>query len=241
MAKEDYVTAANIFVDATAKDYVSLFQQALDCTLDKTEESQRKLVAITSGKLQLEMNIKLRLLQSTRNVNYAFQLEPISVARIDILESNLKDQQEELERLRGDGGNTGTIYLYAESEVWASSALQWKPVNSDHFVLSKDKTSISVLRPGVYAFGVLVNHLPDEVHTGGSISLRKSNKLLQCAGTGSACYQSNYGSKYCSHATSTSLMCIAQVETNELISVVCTGTSPRVGAVSYLTVVRIGN
>ncbi|GMF44443.1 unnamed protein product [Phytophthora fragariaefolia] len=130
------------------------------------------------------------------------------------LVTRLEDQQKELEKLRCDGGNTLTIYLYAESEVWASPALQWKPVNSDHFVLSKDKTSISVLRPGVYAFGVLVNHLPHEVHTGGSISLRKSNKLLQCAGTGSACYQSNYGSKYCSHATSTSLMCIAQVETN---------------------------
>ncbi|EGZ08132.1 hypothetical protein PHYSODRAFT_526645, partial [Phytophthora sojae] len=70
LKKEDYVTAANVFVDATAADYVSCFQQSLDCSMDKTEESQRKLSTLKGGKLQLDMSIKLRLLQSARDVKY---------------------------------------------------------------------------------------------------------------------------------------------------------------------------
>ncbi|KAG3134004.1 hypothetical protein PI126_g18900 [Phytophthora idaei] len=34
LSKEEYVTAANAFVDASEADYVSCFQQRLDCSLD---------------------------------------------------------------------------------------------------------------------------------------------------------------------------------------------------------------
>lgn len=74
--------------------------------MDKTEESQRKLSTLKGGKLQLDMSIKLRLLQSARDVKYIFKLEPVAVERIDILESKLKDQQEQLEKLRAGGDST---------------------------------------------------------------------------------------------------------------------------------------
>ncbi|KAG3080518.1 hypothetical protein PI125_g20407 [Phytophthora idaei] len=37
--KDEYVTTANTFVDASAADYASYFQQSLDCPPDKTQES----------------------------------------------------------------------------------------------------------------------------------------------------------------------------------------------------------
>ncbi|KAE9066432.1 hypothetical protein PF007_g28474, partial [Phytophthora fragariae] len=143
LSKTEYVTAANIFVDASAADYVSCFQQSLDCSEAKTDESQRKLPTLKGGKLQLEMSIKLRLLQSARDVTYVFTLEPVAVELIDILESKLKDQQEELEKLRARRDNATRIFLYAESGACVSSTLQWKPVNSGYFALTADRTFIS--------------------------------------------------------------------------------------------------
>ncbi|KAE8902593.1 hypothetical protein PF005_g14967 [Phytophthora fragariae] len=104
-----------------------------------------------------------------------------------------------------------------------------------------DKTSITVLHPGVYAVGVLVNYLPAQTNNGGTISLLKNGVQVQCAATGTAYYNDGYnGARYTSHQTSTSLMCIAQVEKDEFISVVCTESSAISTAASYLTVVRIG-
>ncbi|KAG6950295.1 hypothetical protein JG688_00014231 [Phytophthora aleatoria] len=94
--KEEYVTAANAFVDASAADYVSCFQHCLDCSPDETQESQRKLISFKGDSLQLEMDIKIRLLQSVRKVSYVFKLNPVAVELFDIFESKLKDQQVEL-------------------------------------------------------------------------------------------------------------------------------------------------
>ncbi|KAE9187896.1 hypothetical protein PF004_g22657, partial [Phytophthora fragariae] len=182
LSKAEYVTPANIFVDASAADYVTCFQQSLDCSEDKTDESQRKLLTLKGGKLQLEMSIKLRLLQSARDVSYVFTLEPVAVERIDILESKLKNQREELEKLRANRDNATRIFLYAESKTWLSSSkLLWDPLNSDYFALTADKTSITVLHPGVYAVGVLVNHLPAQTNNGGTLAAEKwSSSSVRC-------------------------------------------------------------
>ncbi|KAG7377179.1 hypothetical protein PHYPSEUDO_012047 [Phytophthora pseudosyringae] len=239
--KEGYVSAANIFVDASAADYVSCFQQCLNCSPDHTEESKRKLTSLSGDKLQLEMSIKLRLLQSVREVRYVFKLQPVAVEQIDILESKLKDQQEELERLRGQVGSAGRAFLYAESLTWASSKLQWKLVNGEKFALNADRTSITVLFPGVYAIGALVNHQPIQNNTVGSISLQKDGLAIQSASTGAAYCNGYNGVTHSSHSTSSSLMCVVQVKKDERIAVVCTGNSPISNAASYLTAVRIGN
>ncbi|KAG3134003.1 hypothetical protein PI126_g18901 [Phytophthora idaei] len=159
LTKEDYVAAANIFVDASAADYVSCFQQCWT----------------------LEMSIKLRLLRSVREVKYVFKLEPVAVDKIDILESKLKDQQEELEKLRGLGERS---FLHAESVTWTSSKLQWKPIDSKNFVLASEKTSITVRVPGLYTIAVLVNHGTLQNNAVGAISLEKNGAVILSAATG---------------------------------------------------------
>lgn len=121
--------------------------------------------------------------------------------------------------------------------MWVSSKLQWKLLNSDYFALTADKTSILALKPGLYAVGVLVNHLPAQSNAG-SISLQKNGIQVQSAAAG-AVYDSHRGC-YVSHNTSTSLMCIVQIEKDELISVVCSETAAISKYASYLTAVRIG-
>ncbi|KAG3080521.1 hypothetical protein PI124_g18301 [Phytophthora idaei] len=153
----------------------------LDCSLDNPNESQRKLVSLKDGRLQLEMSIKLRLLRSVREVKYVFKLEPVAVDKIDILESKLKDQQEELEKLRGLGERS---FLHAESVTWTSSKLQWKPIDSKNFVLASEKTSITVRVPGLYTIAVLVNHGTLQNNAVGAISLEKNGAVILSAATG---------------------------------------------------------
>ncbi|KAG4040350.1 hypothetical protein JG687_00016648 [Phytophthora cactorum] len=235
LTKEDYVTAANTFVDASAADYVSCFQQCLDCSLDNSNESQRKLVSLKNGRLQLEMSIKLRLLRSVREVKYIFKLEPVAVDKIDILESKLKDQQEELDKFRGLGERA---FLHAESVTWNSSKLQWKPIDSTNFVLASEKTSIMVRVPGLYTIAVLVNHGPLQ-NVVGAISLEKNGAVILSAATGAV--YSGYHGNHLSHQTSSSLTCIVQIKKDESIAVVCTGTSAIANTASYLTAVGMGN
>ncbi|OWZ07967.1 hypothetical protein PHMEG_00019565 [Phytophthora megakarya] len=235
LSKDDYVTAANTFVDASAADYVSCFQQCLNSSLDDADESQRKLHALQGEKLQLEMSIKLRLLRSVRNVNYTFKLNPVAVEKIDILESKLKDQQEELERLHDQIGKN-PIFLYAESATWDSSKLKWNTFTSEDFLLTEDRTSITVLVPGLYAIAVLVNHVPTT--DSAWISLQKNGSQVQSATAGGSYNSYNEGYGY--HQTSSSLMCILKVEKNEQFAVICTGTDAIADSTSYLTALRIG-
>ncbi|GMF34425.1 unnamed protein product [Phytophthora lilii] len=180
----------------------------------------------------------LRMLQSTRIVSYAFELRPVAVERIDVLESKLKDQQEELETLRGQIGPCRQYFLRAESKTWNSFKLQWTaPLDSDQFALREDCTSVKVAYPGLYAVAVLVNHLPGQNSTG-VISLQKNGIQVQSAATGAS--YSSYQGDYCSHHTSTSLMCIIDFKKDETIAVVCTNTSAIAKVPSYLTLARIG-
>ncbi|KAG2854849.1 hypothetical protein PC113_g12950 [Phytophthora cactorum] len=156
--KKNYVTAANSFVDASAAEYI---WQCLDCPLGKEEDAERKLTLQKGGKLQLELSLKIRLLHSARIICYAFKLQPDSVERMDILESKLKDQQEELQKLRSkvDASN---VFLCAECEVLMETKLQWKEINSETFVLDDDNTSIVALVLGLYVLGVVLNLPPAE-------------------------------------------------------------------------------
>ncbi|POM76136.1 Hypothetical protein PHPALM_6664 [Phytophthora palmivora] len=232
--KAEYVTTTNTFVDASPAVYVSCFQQSLDCSVESTEESQRKLISLEGGKLQLEMSIKLRLLRSVRDVSYVFVLKPVTVEQVDVLESKLKDQQEELERLRGRIDQIDRIFLYARSSAWAESKLMWESLDSDKFTLTTDNTSITFLIAGVYAIGVLVNHVPN---TSGSISLQKNGVEIQRAATASARYYDfSSGNQNITHETSSTLMCIVQVNKNEELAVVFTGISTISNVSSYLSV-----
>ncbi|KAL3664437.1 hypothetical protein V7S43_010758 [Phytophthora oleae] len=235
--KEDYVTAANAFVDASASDYVSCFKQCLDSPFGKDEDVERKLVPQNGRKMKLEMSLKIRLLRSVRTINYTFELKPIAVEPIDILESKLKDQQEELERLRGKISLGTTAFLYVESEAMLDSKLQWKEVAAEAFTLNEDKTSIKVLVSGIYSFGLVVNHTPTANGAPGLISLQMNNETIQSVATGS--YYCRSGA-YVTHQTNSSLMCVVQVKEGTDLSAICTNTSVIANTPSYFTVARIG-
>ncbi|KAI9918018.1 hypothetical protein PsorP6_013250 [Peronosclerospora sorghi] len=76
------------------------FQDSLNSELNRSGDVQRTLEILPTGALRLQFNVNFHILRSSRVVKYAFVLDPLSVERIDVLESKLWYQQDELERLR---------------------------------------------------------------------------------------------------------------------------------------------
>ncbi|KAF4045611.1 hypothetical protein GN244_ATG02061 [Phytophthora infestans] len=214
------------------------FRECLDCQLGEDEDAERKLTPQNGGTLQLELMLKIRLLRSARKICYTFKLQPLSVERIDILESKLKDQQEELLKMRAKVDAESNVFLCAESEALVEEKLQWKDLSSDFFCLDDIKTSITVLVPGTYILGVLMSHTPLD-NDSASIVVEMNNVQIQSAKTGVFGRFNGYGG-YVSYQANTSLMCISQIDKSAQISVVCSNTTFTPKTSAYLTAVRIG-
>ncbi|KAJ8552529.1 hypothetical protein ON010_g10017 [Phytophthora cinnamomi] len=247
ISKDDYVTAANAFVDATSADYASvrwtLFEQSLGCSLDEVGDVQRKITCLQDDALRLEFCTTIRLLNSARSIRYEFDLHPVAVDRIQILEAKMRDHQEALNEF-GARVNTRSlcqVHLSAESDAQLNeSKLMWKAFKNDHFDLVNNKRNLIEVRvPGLYALAVIVNHVPRN-RGAGSISLRINGTEIQRATTGVARIDSEHTTNVVPrHQTSTSLLCIVRLEKEAQLAVVCANTVLARGFVSYLTVVRI--
>ncbi|KAG6950293.1 hypothetical protein JG688_00014228 [Phytophthora aleatoria] len=155
---------------------------------------------------------------------------------MDILESKLKDQQEELQKLRSkvDASN---VFLCAEREVLMETKLQWKEINSETFALDDDNTSIVALVLGLYVLGVVLNLPPAEDGSAVSIVLETNGAEIQTAALYYAsCYDNGYGFGYTSPQTSTSRMCITPIAKDAHFSVICLGATLIPSSASYMTV-----
>ncbi|KAG6949196.1 hypothetical protein JG687_00015028, partial [Phytophthora cactorum] len=139
MVKDDYVSTANAIPDASAADYVECFRDTLDSDLVDSSDAMRKLYALKGGALRLELAVTIRVLRSTWVAKYVFDLDSVSVERIDVLESKLRDQQHELEKLRGEL-KTGDAFPFIKLAVFTkhgSSILCWEPVPSGEFMSTR--------------------------------------------------------------------------------------------------------
>ncbi|KAL3661124.1 hypothetical protein V7S43_013733 [Phytophthora oleae] len=172
MAKDDYVTPANTITDASALDY-----------LKRTVR-----VALGGGALHLSFAVQFRLLLSTRVAKYTFKLDPVSVERIDVLESKLRDQQKELERLRA-----GRALPFGRFEASTKDAntgkLLWNAVEPDFFHVGDGE--VMVLKPGVYSVGAVVNNTPRNYDYNAVLQLKEGDTMsVECGGNvGSICYR----------------------------------------------------
>ncbi|RLN67783.1 hypothetical protein BBJ28_00001067 [Nothophytophthora sp. Chile5] len=220
-------------------------ENPLDGALDESEDAQRTLTPLSDDKLRLEMSANIRMLQSVRRVTYTLELQPVAMERIDILEAKLRDLQEALEASRE------TIWLHHESEGDLSESLEkilWKPLDSESFKVVEDQTAVQWLLSGVYSIGVVVNHEPNGET--GALELQKNGVAIQRVCINETKDSSDFGdtdesvedSSDCEdvdEGTNSSLLCVAKVAKGDNFAVACSGTS--FIAVSYLTVVRIGN
>ncbi|KAE9089372.1 hypothetical protein PF010_g19020 [Phytophthora fragariae] len=230
MAKTDYVSDANAIPDATVADYVKGFQDTLDSDLSDSTgiaEVQRKLHALDGGALRLEFAVKIRVLRSTWEAKYTFDLDSVSVERIDILGSKLRDQQEELEKLRGEirDDSLPSFAHLQTSRKTSNSTVNWEAISSVDFVSTGIDGVVKAQRGGSYIILVTVTVGPG---TSTPVYLLKNNTSIQVAYPG---YSQGY---FCS----TSLSTIELLEKNDELTVTC---SCNLAGTSYLCIGRVGN
>ncbi|RAW41239.1 hypothetical protein PC110_g2564 [Phytophthora cactorum] len=159
MTKDDYLSSTNTIPDASAADYVECFRDTLESDLAASGGAKRKLYALDRNALRLELAVTIRVLCSTSVAKYVFDLYPVVVECIEILESKLRDRQHELEKLRGEL-KTGDAFPFIKLAVFTkhgSSILCWDPVPSGEFMSTRLDGKIKARRGGVYNVGGIVN------------------------------------------------------------------------------------
>ncbi|KAE8912960.1 hypothetical protein PF003_g3185 [Phytophthora fragariae] len=226
MAKTDFVTSGNTITDAEAIDYLKCFQDALDSDLDKSDEAFREVSFLEGGALRLCLAIAIRVLRSTRVAKFVFNLNPLTIERIDILESKLRDQQDELDavRLHVDGGRVlPFVQLHATSKNQLTRLI-WNKVNSDDFVTGIDG-KVKVSRGGVYNVCASVTG-----NSGGNTTVR----LLK----NGTCIQVSYSFPSGGFYGSTSLNSIVRMDEGDVLEVTC---GFDIWDTSYLSLARVGN
>ncbi|KAI9906326.1 hypothetical protein PsorP6_002936 [Peronosclerospora sorghi] len=197
IAKDDYITSANIISDASPMDYLQCFQDSLNSELNRSGDVQRTLERMPTGALRLQINVKFRILRSSRVVKYAFVLDPLPVERIDVLESKLRDQQDELERInelesklrdqqdelerlrRKVDARNAHIELKALVKHTTTLNALWSYIQSVTFSVNDTTGLASIFRSGLYSVTAAVNagaHRSDQL-----IRLMKNETCVQKA------------------------------------------------------------
>ncbi|CEG49152.1 uncharacterized protein PHALS_06931 [Plasmopara halstedii] len=92
MVLTDFVSTANAIPKASLADYIKCFCDTLDSSFAEDSDVNRCLVALAEGALRLELVVTIRVLRSAWKTKYTFDLDPVAVNQIDVLESKLRDQ-----------------------------------------------------------------------------------------------------------------------------------------------------
>ncbi|KAL3661138.1 hypothetical protein V7S43_013750 [Phytophthora oleae] len=165
--------------------------------------------------------MSIRFIRSSWDAKYVFDLDPVSVERIDILESKLRDYRDELEKLRGPPSFAN---LVATTKTTYTVVL-WNVVEADGFLRAEDGV-LTIVRPGFYHVASIINCVPSGHNQ--IVGLLKNGKVVQqvyCAYAGGRC-------------TSAALDAIVRVEMENELTVNCPCD---LSGTSYLSVTLLRN
>ncbi|RLN70146.1 hypothetical protein BBJ29_010174 [Phytophthora kernoviae] len=115
---EEYVDLSNsIIPGATASEYIECFRELLDGACGDANSISSTFQRHKDNAFQLEMAVKIQVLKRSCVAKYSFLMESISVERIDVLESKMRDLQKEMKGLRLEvvsGQNSAVLELQNE-------------------------------------------------------------------------------------------------------------------------------
>ncbi|EGZ06262.1 hypothetical protein PHYSODRAFT_566045 [Phytophthora sojae] len=233
---EAYVDPTNAIPDATASDYLECFREVMNSAGEGVGKIASTFSRVKGDTFRLEIAVAIQVLRKSRVMSYAFVLEPISVERIDVLESRMRDMQGEMDKLRLEGDTKSAtlqteIRNEQETVVFAQSVgtsrvgdiIRWN--SSSPTSVFGDDGSIRMPLPGLYQILTVVNHQANRPAE--AIQLMKGSACIQVACSGYA--QGNL--------CSTSLMCVTRIDKNDQLTVKC---PTEVVSSSAITLIRLG-
>ncbi|KAE9317873.1 hypothetical protein PF008_g18634 [Phytophthora fragariae] len=257
-----YVDPTNAIPDATSADYVECFREVLNSAEDGTMNSiSSTFCPIKGDTFRLEIAVTIQVLRKSGVMTYAFVLEPITVERIDVLESKMQDMQREMNKLRLDGETKSATFqsevrevkkLQQESEaraIFLTKALGDAQAQKESVVVYQ---SIGTSRVGDIirwnssnassAFGddgvIRIPH-PGLYQIMVVVNHHADHhaEVIQLM-RGTACIQVAWTGYAKGNPSSTSLMCIARIDKEDQLTVKCPS---EVVSSSSITLIRLGN
>ncbi|KAG7389158.1 hypothetical protein PHYPSEUDO_010960 [Phytophthora pseudosyringae] len=258
LSLEDYVDATNAIPNATPTDYVEYFHELLDDVRDDAAHIPITFQRHKGKVFRLEVTVKIQVLRQSRLATYIIDMEPISLERIDVLESKMRDLQEEVEHLREEGDEVIVNQSRGLHDLKVEVKLQQEDLDKregEIVELQKELEELRVAHDSSTTVQMLATTRQGEwILWGNASSVRmlipgtyevtvivnyqtnSANATIQLV-KGNKVIQSVYCGVDQGYCNSTSLVCITAVEKNDQFLVKCpvglTGTS-------YLTLIRIG-
>ncbi|KAH7472561.1 uncharacterized protein KRP23_9549 [Phytophthora ramorum] len=92
----DYVDLTNAIPTASAADYVKYFHDLIDANHDGVDSFPITLQPLTGNNFQLQIVLKVQVMEQPRVATYTFTMEPISLERFDVMGSKVRDLKSEL-------------------------------------------------------------------------------------------------------------------------------------------------
>ncbi|KAI9920509.1 hypothetical protein PsorP6_015849 [Peronosclerospora sorghi] len=175
------------------------------------------------GALRVTISLKSRVLRLEGISMFEFVLDPVSVKQFDVLESKLRDQQDELERIRGD--------MLAHAELKASTRnfegnILWNDTKSETVAVNSDTGEVSIPCPGIYMIDTVVKAQPSRLNE--SASLRKNGEIIESASF-------DYDRKNPTICSSVLLSLTMWFEANDFVAVDCSCDIEQ----AFLSIVRL--
>ncbi|GMF66634.1 unnamed protein product [Phytophthora fragariaefolia] len=175
------------------------------------------------------LTLTIQFLRSTWVAKYELDLEPVLVERIDVVESKLRDHQDELKRICGELSIVQAppfISLQA-TRTTQYSRLCWNKAECTEFAVNGNDGEITIKREGVYKIGGVINSIP-----------RNYDQAIRLLSNGT-CIRLNYCAYLGSnHYVSTPMDAIVLLQEGDKLMVTCDSKSI---STSYLSIVSIVN
>ncbi|KAE9326276.1 hypothetical protein PF008_g16688 [Phytophthora fragariae] len=123
---ENYVDLTNVLPNAKATDYVNIFHKLMNTAGDLVDSSLVSFERHKGQMFQLQLTVKVNVMQQYCLETYKFEMEPISLERIDVLESRMRDLEKEVRdlRLHGDTTHISDINSLGETAVKNERTIQ---------------------------------------------------------------------------------------------------------------------
>ncbi|UIZ21886.1 hypothetical protein KXD40_008919 [Peronospora effusa] len=259
MLKEDYVTSANTIPNASPADYVKCFYDCFDCNLNTSCPVQRTLTKLMGDKVNLELTLTIPFLRSTWVAKYSFELDPVEMDRINVMKSTIRDQYDELQRLRSElyAVKAVPFIKLAADCMDQNKQFRWNKVDCAEFVVDNENGVIKARTQGVYSIRGVINCAPSNysqyilsqcprhrvtgrrrsnLQIGGvNFNLRDSHESIMILKNGE-CIQRSYCGYTAGKCVSTPLDCVALVKEGDALTITCDCDSV---SMSYLSIVAI--
>lgn len=137
---------------------MQFFKDALENTDTANESSAcSDLSYCLGGSLKLQLKLAFWVLGRSWSIGYKIPLKSVSVERIDIVESRLRDLQDAVDKMTPCVAETTRFFPLNDAEP--DRRVVWKPDTSSTLCVTSDGKSIKTIDPGLYAIVLETAHV----------------------------------------------------------------------------------